>query len=162
MDKKLLEITKVEAIERDNQNKLIAVTQEIISLNKRTGNNDIQASMKDKELTSLKQECNNLRIDIELQKQILTGFQSKIDENERVLHDQTKILCNAQQNVWDTLLTFINENNHKLENGSLNNAREFIKKINVVQEIECLKTEVLQLEGKRYCRDIDVLFNDLH
>ncbi|KAK5649868.1 hypothetical protein RI129_000897 [Pyrocoelia pectoralis] len=148
MDGKLLDITNREAIERERQNKFIAATHKINDLKKKINETDTQTVLFEKESNALKEECNNLRIEEELQNQLTNTFKSKNASSEKLLGEEEAILEDIQNTVYKNLNDYINKVQNAVEEKHTGELDDFIQIRNVLYDIGRVKKEVSVLEGE--------------
>ncbi|KAB0795068.1 hypothetical protein PPYR_11907 [Photinus pyralis] len=148
MDKKLLDITNKESVDRERLNKFIAVSGRISELKKKTNENDIQITLNEKECDVLKEECNKLRIEKDLQKQLMQVFKSKVTAGAQLLKKEETTLEEIQNNACKNLTQYIQNAQHSVQLEDLSEVDEHIKMMNVLTEIDEVKKQMLTLKGE--------------
>ncbi|KAF5272993.1 hypothetical protein FQA39_LY07642 [Lamprigera yunnana] len=153
MDKELLQLAEIEQIERKNQNKLISVTQEILTLKKRINEEKAKLPILEENVYQLKKICNTLGCELRLCKESITILKQKHEANLETLDTENKALEKAQNQVCNDIIEF---NTRARQNGNGNDfgaGTNYSRINNRQKEIDSLRKDVLELDCKLRARN---------
>lgn len=153
---KLSEITKSEEKERDDQKQLLEISKKISSLKREIRENEIKITVSERERVTLTQECNNLKIQAELQQKQLAILKSNVTKQLNLLQEEKDRLDKIQESIWDKMKEFIHGEScqtEKTEN-EMTKIKDFIKIRTVNNENQKVKNENIKLEGEMYGLDL--------
>lgn len=133
----------------EKSKKNIEITQKITILKRKINEDEIHATIKEKEINTLIKDRSSMKINYEIERKQLDIIKGKVEEKGLILKNETKILEDSQEEIWSIMKAYIETIAEKEAHvKDMSKVNSFIKTRKDFKKNRENKIEVLKLKGE--------------